>query len=64
MRGLKIVTLAIVLALALGASVGCAKKAPQLTPEQLQAGVIGGEKHPVDQQEATNQGCACHLAAQ
>lgn len=47
--------------LALSASVaGCAKKAPQLTPEQLQAGVIGNP-HPVNQQGAMAQGCACHM---
>ena len=39
---------------------GCMKKAPVLTPAQLQAGIIG-EKHPVSQQQASQSGCSCHL---
>jgi hypothetical protein len=35
-------------------------KAPQLTPEQLQAGIIAVQ-HPVSQEEATKRGCECHL---
>ncbi|MDZ4169332.1 MAG: hypothetical protein U1E26_06725 [Coriobacteriia bacterium] len=46
--------------LAVSASlVGCGNKAPQLTAEQLQAGVIGSP-HPVNQQDAMAQGCSCH----
>lgn len=50
----------LVFVLAAGLLAGCAKKAPQLTQEQLMAGVIPA-KHPVDQEQASAQGCACHL---
>lgn len=51
--------------LAAGLLVGCgAEKAPQLTAEQLQAGIIGGEEHPVNQEQAQAAGCNCHLQAQ
>ncbi len=56
------ITLAAVAVLALSAFglSGC-KKTPQLTPQQLAAGVIPAE-HPVDQQTATEKGCNCHTA--
>ena len=50
--------------IAAGLLAGCGSKpAPQLTAEQLQAGMIGAE-HPVDQQTAQAQGCQCHLQGQ
>jgi hypothetical protein len=43
---------------------GCmGKKAPVLTQQQLMAGVIGGEKHPVSQDQATKMSCSCHAEA-
>jgi len=57
----RILTTVCVLALAAtGLATGCAKKAPQLTPQQLAAGIIPAE-HPVSQADATAQGCACYL---
>jgi hypothetical protein len=53
------VTVVCVVALAAGLMTGCGKKAPQLTPEQLAAGVIAAE-HPVSQEQAVQQGCSCH----
>ncbi len=50
----------LVVILAASGVTACAKKAPQLTPEQLQIGVVP-EKHPVSQQDAAAQGCNCHL---
>lgn len=42
---------------------GCmSKPAPVLSQQQLQAGVIG-EKHPVNQAQATKMGCSCHTEA-
>jgi len=55
------------LALSLAAS-GCAKaepekkEAPLLTLEQVQAGLIAEENHPVDQEKAQELGCNCHIA--
>jgi hypothetical protein len=49
-----------VIALAAGLTTGCMKKAPQLTPEQLAAGIIATQ-HPVNQAEASKRGCECHL---
>lgn len=50
------------LSLAAVALTGCGEdeKPPVLTPEQLQAGIVG-EEHPVSQEAAQQQGCACHL---
>ncbi len=56
----RIILMVLALVLSVSGVVACAKKAPQLTPEQLQAGVIGAN-HPVSQQDATAQGCSCHL---
>ncbi len=55
--------LAAVAMLATGLLAGCSNNAPQLSAEQLQAGVIPMQ-HPVSQQEATQRGCECHTQQQ
>jgi hypothetical protein len=55
-----VLALSATMLLGAAALTGCMKKAPVLTPAQLQAGLIG-EKHPVSQQKATESGCSCHL---
>lgn len=64
-RSTTVVALLVLMVIAAALLAGCGgeKPAPQLTPEQLAAGVVG-EDHPVDQEAATAQGCACHFAAE